>query len=477
MKKGQSYEGVIERLDFPNKGIAIISEEVNGEQIKTAVTIKGTLPGQRVEFVLSKKRKGKCEGRLTKVIEKADIETQQPICPHFGLCGGCTYQTISYEAQCKLKEEQVKRLLDAAIDSEYEFEGILPSPVYTGYRNKMEFSFGDSYKDGPLALGMHKKGSFYDIVTTNQCKIVDEDYNSILAAVLDYFSSRNIKYYHKITHEGFLRHLLVRRGVTTGEILVGLVTTSQFPSDGAAGNSIEIDWQEFTSLLLALPLKGKIAGVSHIINDSLSDAVKSDKIDMLYGKDYIYEEILGLKFKISMFSFFQTNTLGAQVLYEKVREYVGLTEGKVVFDLYSGTGTIAQITSRVAKKAVGVEIVEEAVEAAKENAKYNRLDNCEFIAGDVLKVMDEIEQKPDLIILDPPRDGIHPKALEKIMAYQVERIVYISCKPTSLARDLKPLQENGYYVEKVCAVEQFPMTANVETVVCLTHRHINCEEA
>ena len=470
MKKGQCYEGMIERVDFPNKGIAIVSEEINGEQVKTAVTIKGTLPGQKVEFILTKKRKGKCEGRLTRVIEKADMETQAPLCPHFGLCGGCTYQTISYEEQCRLKEKQVKSLLDYVIDKEYEFEGILPSPVYTGYRNKMEFSFGDACKDGPLALGMHKKGSFYDIVTTNQCKIVDEDYNRILSAVLDYFTKKNVKYYHKMTHVGFLRHLLIRRGVTTGEILIGIVTTSQTPCDRETGKTVDMDWEEFSDMLLALPLRGKIAGISHIVNDSLSDAVISDRMDMLYGQDYFYEEILGLRFKISMFSFFQTNTLGAQVLYEKVREYVGKTEDKVVFDLYSGTGTIAQITSPVAKKVVGVEIVEEAVKAARENAKQNHLDNCEFIARDVLKVMDGIEQKPDLIILDPPRDGIHPKALEKIMAYQVEKMVYISCKPTSLARDLKPLQENGYEVEKVCVVEQFPMTANVETVCLLSNR-------
>jgi 23S rRNA (uracil-5-)-methyltransferase RumA len=189
----------------------------------------------------------------------------------------------------------------------------------------------------------------------------------------------------------------------------------------------------------------------------------------LYGQDYFYEEILGLKFKISTFSFFQTNSLGAEVLYSTAREFIGETKDKLIFDLYSGTGTIAQLLAPVAKKVIGVEIVEEAVKAASENAALNGLDNCEFIAGDVLKVIDSIKDKPDLIVLDPPRDGIHPKALEKIIDYGVDRIVYISCKPTSLARDLVMLQERGYKVERVCCVDMFPNTVHVETV-CLLYK-------
>ena len=217
-------------------------------------------------------------------------------------------------------------------------------------------------------------------------------------------------------------------------------------------------------------LQGKFAGILHIVNDSLADVVQSDRTDILYGKDYFYEELLGLRFKISTFSFFQTNSYSAEVLYETAREYVGdLTGGdRVVFDLYSGTGTIAQLMAPVAKKVIGVEIVEEAVGAARRNAAENGLDNCEFIAGDVLKVLDTIEEKPDMIILDPPRDGIHPKALPKIIGYGVEHIVYISCKPTSLVRDLEMFLDCGYVVEKAVAVDQFPWTANVETVVLLS---------
>ena len=454
MKKGQIYEGIVERIDFPNKGILNIED--------TKIIVKNALPGQKIRFSINKKRKDKCEGRLLEVIEKSPLETREAVCKNFGLCGGCTYQTFSYEEQLKLKESQVKKLVDEVVDS-YVFEGIKGSPVEWGYRNKMEFSFGDEVKDGPLSLGLHKKGSFHDIVNTSDCKIVDEDYNMILSCVLDYFTKLGTSFYHKLSHTGYLRHLLVRRASKTGEILVNLVTSSQE----------EVTLKPLVEELLQLKLTGSLVGILHTMNDSLADVVQSDHMDVLYGQDYIYEELLGLKFKISTFSFFQTNSLGAEVLYETARDYIGETKDKVIFDLYSGTGTIAQILAPVAKKVIGVEIVEEAVEAAKVNAKLNGLDNCEFIAGDVLKVIDSIEERPDLIVLDPPRDGIHPKALDKIIDYGVDRIVYISCKPTSLARDLVVLQEKGYQVEKVCAVDMFPGSVHVETVVLLSQQKPN----
>ena len=227
---------------------------------------------------------------------------------------------------------------------------------------------------------------------------------------------------------------------------------------------------ELSALLQSLNLKGKIAGILHTQNDSLADVVQNDHTDILSGQDYFFEELLGLKFRISPFSFFQTNSLGAEVLYDTARSYVGETKDKTIFDLYSGTGTIAQMLAPVAKHVIGIEIVEEAVEAAKENAKLNGLDNCTFIAGDVLKAIDLVEEKPDFIVLDPPRDGIHPKALEKIIHFEVEQMVYISCKPTSLARDLEILQAHGYMPEKVCCVDMFPGTVHVETVVGLQRK-------
>ncbi|MGN0383194.1 MAG: 23S rRNA (uracil(1939)-C(5))-methyltransferase RlmD, partial [Eubacterium sp.] len=453
MKKGQLYQGTVIRLDFPNKGIVECEDGF--------VTVKGTLPGQKIEFVVTRKRTGRCEGRLKKVIEKSPLESIQPVCPRFAECGGCTYQTLSYENQLLLKEEQVRRIIDN-VCSGYEFEGIIGSPVQWEYRNKMEFSFGDEYKDGPLTLGLHKRNSFHDIITADCCKIVSDDYNKILRCVLDFCTAKQFSFYHKMMHKGFLRHLLIRRGVKTGEIIVSIITSSDIE------DNLEDVFVELKEKLLNLELSGKIVGINHVINDSLSDAVKCDRMITLYGQDYFYEEILGLKFKISTFSFFQTNSLGAEVLYSKAREYVGDTKDKLIFDLYSGTGTIAQILAPIAKKVIGVEIVGEAVEAARENAVLNGLSNCEFIAGDVLKVIDTIEDKPDIIVLDPPRDGIHPKALTKIIDYGVESIVYISCKPTSLARDIEVFTANGYKVKKVCAVDMFPGTHHVETVVKLS---------
>ena len=457
MKKGQMIEGTVERIDFPNKGIVRTEDGV--------CVVKNALPGQKVKAGINKVRKGKAEGRLLEITEKSPLEAGSP-CPHFGTCGGCTYISFPYEEELKIKEGQVKRLLDSVLErqeTEWTFEGIKESPAIYEYRNKMEFSFGDEVKDGPLALGMHKRGSFYDIVTVRDCRIVDEDYRAILSYTRDYFDKEKVPFFHRLRHTGYLRHLLVRKAARTGEILVALVTTSEQKPDLTL-------WMEG---LLSLSLTGRFAGILHIINDSVADVVQSDRTEILYGQDYFYEELLGLKFKISTFSFFQTNSLSAEVLYETAREYVGeLSESgeseKIVYDLYSGTGTIAQLMAPVAKKVIGVEIVEEAVEAAKKNAKLNGLNNCEFIAGDVLKVLDTIEEKPDMIILDPPRDGIHPKALQKIIGYGIDKMVYISCKPTSLVRDLEVFLENGYVVEKAVAVDQFPWTANVETVVLLS---------
>lgn len=455
MKKGDYCEAVVETIEFPNKGVL----HIDGER----VIVKNALPGQTIRFVINKKRKGKCEGRLLEVLAPSSLEQTEGTCPHFGICGGCLYQSLPYEEQLKIKEQQVKSLIDGVCSS-YVFEGIKGSPVFKGYRNKMEFSFGDEFKDGPLALGMHRRGSFYDIVNTPECQIVNQDFCKILTYTLEYFTEKKAGYYKKLQHVGYLRHLLVRRAVKTGEILAALVTSGQTETLETGEEELLEGWR---AGLLSLPLEGSFAGILHIRNDSLADVVQSDETRILYGKDYFYEELLGLNFRISPFSFFQTNSLGAEVLYETARGYVGETADKVVFDLYSGTGTIAQIIAPVASKVVGVEIVEEAVEAARENAAMNGLSNCEFIAGDVLKVIDELQDKPDLIILDPPRDGIHPKALEKIIDFGVDRMVYISCKPTSLARDLVVLQERGYQVEKVCCVDMFPATANVETVVLL----------
>ena len=450
MKKGDIFEGKVIRTEFPNKGII----DIEGQK----VIVKNALEGQIVRFSINKKKRDKIEGRLLEVIEPSPIE-QPAACKHFGICGGCRYQNLSYEQQLDLKKRQVEELIEKNGLS-FDIENIYGSPITEGYRNKMEFTFGDEEKDGPLALGMHKKNSFYDIVTLDDCRIVDPDFNVLLQAILKYFKEKGETYFHKIRHEGFLRHLVMRRSVKTGDILINLVTTTQS----------QLDESEFVNMILAQKIDGKVVGILHTLNDNLADVVQSDETKTLYGQDYFYEYLYNMRFKISPFSFFQTNTLGAEVLYDKVREYVGETKDKLIYDLYTGTGTIAQMLASVASKVVGVEIVEEAVEAAKKNAVDNHLDNCEFIAGDVLKVVDNLTKKPDILVLDPPRDGIHPKALTKIINFNVDEMVYVSCKPTSLMRDLLVFREAGYEVKRACLVDMFPGTVHVETVVLLSQQ-------
>ena len=456
MKKGDIFEGKVIRIEFPNKGII----DIEGQK----VIVKNALEGQIVRFSINKKKRDKIEGRLLEVIEPSPIE-QPAACKHFGICGGCRYQNLSYEQQLDLKKRQVEELIEKNGLS-FDIENIYGSPITEGYRNKMEFTFGDEEKDGPLALGMHKKNSFYDIVTLDDCRIVDPDFNVLLQAILKYFKEKGETYFHKIRHEGFLRHLVMRRSVKTGDILINLVTTTQS----------QLDESEFVNMILAQKIDGKVVGILHTLNDNLADVVQSDETKTLYGQDYFYEYLYNMRFKISPFSFFQTNTLGAEVLYDKVREYVGETKDKLIYDLYTGTGTIAQMLASVASKVVGVEIVEEAVEAAKKNAVDNHLDNCEFIAGDVLKVVDNLTKKPDILVLDPPRDGIHPKALTKIINFNVDEMVYVSCKPTSLMRDLLVFREAGYEVKRCCLVDMFPGTVHVETVVLLSKGEIDSKK-
>ena len=434
-------------------------------------------------------------------------------------------------------------------DNQFLWEGIQASPSQFRYRNKMEFTFGDSEKDGPLTLGLHRRNSTYDILSVDSCALVSPAWNEILKYTQKFYRDKGVPHYNKRTHRGVLRNLVIRESATDGGIIVNLVTTTHHSIDEYTR---DIPWNEkrsetvdelclpeyvagllslgdsepvgmdgyrshgydsntgrygqrknkvvrdkngiFRNAYLSEEEKGgsgefeslerynRIVGVLYTECDTLADAIIPDTVTLLYGQDYLMEEVLGLKFKISPFSFFQTNTKGSEVLYSKARDYAfealqkngvdasgDMSEKKVgvIYDLYSGTGTIAQMMAPVAEKVYGIEIIEEAVEAAKENAKLNKLSNCKFIAGDVLKKLDELEEKPDLIILDPPRDGVNPKALQKILSYGVENLVYISCKPTSLSRDIKIFQENGYAPVKGCCVDMFPNTQHIECVISL----------
>lgn len=449
VKKRDIIEFEIKEVGFPNKGKANFEDK--------EIRFKGGIEGQKVHARVSRKRKDYIEVKILDVSERSPIETEEG-CPHFGICGGCTFQSLTYENELKLKENQIRELFKKQ-ELDINILGIEKSPMVEAYRNKMEFTFGDERKDGPLALGMHRKGRFYEIVNVPNCNIVDKDFTSILVGLLNYFEENNKTYYRKQNHKGFLRHLVVRKALSTGEIMVNLVTSSQD----------ELNEGEFVNILKEISIKGEITGILHTTNDGLGDTVKADKLEVLYGRDYIMEEILGLKFKISPFSFFQTNTFGAERLYNIVREFAGDIDDKIVFDLYSGTGTIAQIMAPLAKKVIAIEIVEEAVEKAKENRELNKLSNIEFIAGDVLEAVDELDDRPDLIVIDPPRDGIHPKAINKIIDFDPESFVYVSCNPVTLVRDLKVFMERGYKVEKMKLMDMFPRTPHVEAAILMTY--------
>lgn len=449
MRRHKEYEFEIVDVEFPGMGIAYDKEK--------KIYIKGAVPGQKILGYVKKLKKEYGEAKIVKVLNT--IEGQiEPKCPHFGVCGGCTHQFIDYEEQIRLKEIQLLKLFkDANIDG-FQYEGIERSPKEFEYRNKMEFTFGDMEKDGELTLGMHMKNRSFGIINVHECVLIPKDFRIILDTIVSYFRNKNASYYKIMKVEGYLRNLVIRSTENTDEILVNLVTTSKGSCDE----------EEIVKLLMDLELNSKMVGILHTTNDSLADMVAADKIDILYGRDYIIEKVLGLKFKISPLSFFQTNTLGAEKLYSIVMDFVGKLDSKMIFDLYCGTGTIGQIAaSKKAKKVMGIELIEEAVKAANENAELNNLDNCTFIAGDVAKVIQELQDKPDVIILDPPRPGVHPKALDYVIKFDAKEIVYVSCNPKTLMVDLRKLIDSGYKVERVKGMDMFPQTGHLECVVRL----------
>lgn len=444
--KSKILDVKIEKVEFPTRA--------RGYYEDREIRFKGGIEGQVVRVKTTRNRKDYKEAKLLEVLEKSDIEVEKK-CSHYGECGGCAYQTLEYEDEIKLKKKQILSLFQKGEIYGYDFLGVEKSPSISAYRNKMEYTFGDEYKDGPLALGLHKKGRFYEVVNVDDCNIIDQDFTNIRKIVLEYFKETKKAYYNKRNHEGFLRHLVVRKSISKNKLMVNLVTTSQD----------ELNEGEFVDKLLAYR---DDLNILHTINDGLGDTVKADEMKILRGEDKLVEEVLDLQFEISPFSFFQTNTRGAESLYSIARDFIGDIDDKVIFDLYSGTGTIAQIMAKVAKKVVGIEIVEEAVEKARENAKLNKLENVEFIAADVLAAIEDLKDRPDLIVIDPPRDGIHPKAIDKIIDFNPDKFVYISCNPITLVRDLKVFEDRGYRVDKVKCMDMFARTPHVECVVLIT---------
>ena len=459
MKKGQELEIEIEGIDFPNRPYGIYEKRKVYSQGNFVI-------GSKVKGTVTKIRNMKIEMKKVEVIQKAPDEIE-PLCPHFNICGGCTFQNMSYPDQVRIKSDLVYKILSEATAGTptFIYDKIIKSPKEYEYRNKMEFSFGNETVDGPLTLGMHKKGSFHDVITVSECSLMDGDFRKILNETADYFKRENVTFYHRMRHEGYLRNMIIRKGEKTREISVNLVTTSQK----------DFDLSEWKRKLLELPLKNRIKGIIHTINDNLSDSVQSESEIILFGNRDINEQIFDLNFRISPYSFFQTNSEGVELLYKKILDYIEEIEYRnnikpVIFDLFSGTGTIGQIISSKAEKVYGIELIEEAVTKANETAKENNIKNAEFIAGDVFEKLDELDIrdiKPDIIILDPPRPGIGEKTINKLLRYDVKNIIYVSCNPKTLAADLEIFQKNGYRFIKACPVDMFPQTPHLEIVSVL----------
>lgn len=380
-------------------------------------------------------------------------------CPHREFCGGCKYNGEDYETVLAEKNSLVLSYLENnGIDTSL-YVGIegQPEEARYRYRNKMEYTFGDLVKDGEITLGMHKSGQFMSIVTVDHCQLVDEDFNKILRCTLDFAIEKGYKKYHKRTHTGLLRNLLVRKGVRTKELVVDIVTSSES----------EFDDKGWAEKLKALELNNKLVGIARTINDGLADAVNCDEQHIIEGRDYYFENLLGLEFRVNLFSFFQTNVNAVEKLYTEAINLFDDIEGKTVFDLYCGTGTISQVVASKAKHVVGVDIVPDSIHAAEENAKINGIENCEFICGDVFEVLDSVEKLPDAIIVDPPRVGIRTKAVNKIAAYGVDEIVYISCNPKTMAIDLVDFQNMGYEIKYIKAYDNFVWAKHTEAVTLL----------
>ena len=380
------------------------------------------------------------------------------VCPLKEECGGCSYQGVSYEDQLKNKEGEVKGLLKAAGLDPSLLLGIKPCPMRYSYRNKMEYTFGNANKEAPIALGLHKKKSFISIIETDNCQIVPEDFNKVLRTTIKFVRDKGYPFYHKKFHTGLMRSLVLRKGFRTNELLINIVTSTEQ----------EFDEIGFLNAIKSLELDSNVVGVLHTINNNISDVIQCEELRVLEGRPYYEEIIMGLRFKVGAFSFFQTNVDAAERLYTDAISLIDDLDGKTVYDLYCGTGTISQAMALKAKKVVGVEIVEEAIETARNSAKINNLTNCEFIADDVQNALSSIKDKPEVIVVDPPRTGISPKALMQILSYGVNQIIYISCNPKTLVENLRAAKMAGYEAKQITAYDNFPFTKHVETITLLS---------
>ncbi len=451
-------------LDAGAKGVSV-AKAPDGK----VIFVPNVVPGDVVDIQTFKKRKAYYEGKATKFHEFSNLRTE-PVCEHFGVCGGCKWQNMGYEHQLNFKQNEVKNHLQRIGKVELpEFEPILGSVKKFFYRNKMEFGFSNARwlteneisseesLDNRNALGFHIPKMWDKILDIRKCHLQEDPSNAIRNEIKKFAIDNNLEFFNPRAHEGLLRTLMIRTA-STGEIMVLI----QF-----------FEEQKENRILLMEFLANRfpeITSLQYVINGKPNDTIYDQKVHLYKGRDYILEEMEGLKFSINAKSFYQTNSEQAYNLYKITRDFAGLTGDELVYDLYTGTGTIAQFVSRFAKKVIGVEAVPEAIADAKENAKRNNITNCEFFVGDMKNVFNEnfIAQhgRPDVIITDPPRDGMHKDVVQQILNIAPQKVVYVSCNSATQARDLAILDEK-YKVTRVRPVDMFPQTHHVENVVLL----------
>lgn len=474
MKKYQSYAFEIDAIQANGKGLS------HSENLPT--TIGYALPGQQVRARVTKKKRGHAEARIQELLRPRPDEVT-PFCAHFGQppdeqgrgCGGCQWQQIPYTAQLQLKQELIESLLQPLVP-ELKINPIVPSPQERNYRNKVEMSFGDknyisderylalraageSLATGSY-LGFHVPGSFGTVIDIQKCELIPEPLQKMHAVVHELWPQLGGEPYNSRHHTGFWRHLILRMGVRTGEIMVHLNTS----------DSHSVDWAPLLDALNTVKLEGAhLHSVLHSVHTGDAQIVGYETPQLLQGQASIHEEICGLRFEIAPYAFFQTNTLAAEQLYEQIARLAQLENAPRVYDLYSGTGSIGMLLAkRGAKEVYGLEEIESAVDNARANAQANGLNNCFFRAGKVEKLLESLlaEVPPDLVIVDPPRAGLHPKVVKRLAQLRLQQLIYVSCNPAALARDLEELL-TVYHVKEVQPVDLFPQTGHMETVVHL----------
>jgi|SRR5690554_1847982 len=457
----------VEVLDAGAKGVCV-AKAPDGK----VIFIPNVVPGDVVDVQTVKKRKAYYEGRATQ-IHKFSEHRVEPVCEHFGSCGGCKWQNMSYNQQLVYKQQEVYNHLKRIGKIELpEFEPILGSKEQFFYRNKMEFSFSNARWLTPEeiqsgeelgkenALGFHIPKMWDKILDIKKCWLQGDPSNDIRNEIRAFANQHQMEFFNPRENSGFLRTLMIRTA-STGEIMVLI----QFFKEDKAQRELLLNF-----ILERFPM---ITSLQYVINEKLNDTIYDQEVICYHGRDYILEEMEGLQFRVNAKSFYQTNSEQAYELYSITRDFAGLTGEELVYDLYTGTGTIAQFVSRKAKKVIGVEAVPEAIADAKINADHNKITNCEFFVGDMKNVFNDdfiqTHGQPDVIITDPPRDGMHKDVVEQILKIAPKRVVYVSCNSATQARDLA-LMDETYKVVKVRPVDMFPQTHHVENVVLLEKR-------